>query len=773
MSTKGVKAGNIYLDLNMNQKGFSKQLGGIAGVAKVAGATIAAAFATKAVQAIIKFSRECIELGSDLEEVQNVVDVTFPTMSATIDQFAKDAVAKFGLSETMAKRYVGTLGSMAEAFGFSESQAAEMATTLAGLAGDVASFYNMSQDEAYTKLKGVFTGETEGIKDLGVVMTQANLDQYALANGFGKTTKSMSEAEKVALRYAFVLDGLANATGDYSRTGDSWANQIKNLQLRIESIKASIGQGLINMFKPILMWINTIIAKLQVAADAFARFTSFFTKKDVSTSAASSIVGELTTAADSADSVSSGLSGATSAAKKLKRELAGFDKVTKLSDADTSGGSGGSSGADTSSLIAGINDATSASTKAIEQMYPFIEKMQDIFGDGIKKANEDLKEFSQIKLTSIKDSLSEIAETGRNLKDALIDIGKVFEGSAFEKIVTFVAKVNAIVNLTVLDKLVGFAKDMLNFFIQPIIQNKGKIKEVFSNIFEIISKILAPVEKLFDFAASKSKKYEDGVLHKFMAQATSDNVQYLTRFLDTLNEGLERFIALLSGDINMSDVLGDLFPYVFGDKKPEGVVVEFRAKIKQKWEDIKASWTALTKNIKSITAYMRAEVGTKWSDLKSKWNNLISNFKDKVCNISLKFSAAAQDLKNWINTNVIDRVNNKFKNVPILKNVKIPHLAQGGYVKANTPQLALIGDNRHQGEVVAPEGKLAELARKGAELAGKGGRDSEMVALLRQILELLKTMNLTAYVDAEGLKKVIVKLINDHTRSTGKCEIYV
>ncbi|MFR3753578.1 MAG: hypothetical protein ACLTW9_17140 [Enterocloster sp.] len=112
------------------------------------------------------------------------------------------------LSETMAKKFTGTSGAMAKAFGFSEQAAYEMSTTLTGLAGDVASFYNISQDEAYTKLKSVFTGETESLKDLGVVMTQSALDAYALANGYSKTTAKMSEMEKVALRYKFVQDQL-------------------------------------------------------------------------------------------------------------------------------------------------------------------------------------------------------------------------------------------------------------------------------------------------------------------------------------------------------------------------------------------------------------------------------------------------------------------------------------------------------------------------------------------------------------------------------------
>lgn len=116
---------------------------------------------------------------------------------------------------------------MANAFGFSEKESYKMSTALTGLAGDVASFYNISQDEAFTKLKSVFSGETETLKDLGIVMTQTALDQYALANGFGKTTSAMTEQEKVALRYAFVQQQLQNATGDFSRTSDQWANQIR------------------------------------------------------------------------------------------------------------------------------------------------------------------------------------------------------------------------------------------------------------------------------------------------------------------------------------------------------------------------------------------------------------------------------------------------------------------------------------------------------------------------------------------------------------------
>lgn len=229
------KVGAVALDLNLNEKGFNSQLKSIGNMAKKVGATIAGAFAIKKV---VDFGKDCIELGSDLTEVQNVVDVAFTKMNKTIDKFAKNAASQFGLSETMAKRYAGTFGSMSKAFGFSEKEAAEMSTTLTGLSGDVASFYNISQDEAYTKLKSVFTGETESLKDLGVVMTQTALDQFALQNGFGKTTAKMTEQEKVALRYAFVQKQLTDASGDFARTSDSWAEPDKNIKFAVREFES-------------------------------------------------------------------------------------------------------------------------------------------------------------------------------------------------------------------------------------------------------------------------------------------------------------------------------------------------------------------------------------------------------------------------------------------------------------------------------------------------------------------------------------------------------
>ena len=262
--TKEIK--KELLDVGDNAGKTSEIVGDdlVGGFKKLGKAIVAAGV----IDAIVDFGKEAIELGSDLEEVQNVVDVTFETMSDSVNQFAKDAQKSAGLSEKMAKQYVGTFGAMADSFGFTEQEAYEMSTALTQLTGDVASFYNLSQDEAMNKLKGVFTGETEALKELGVVMTQTALDSYAMANGFEKTTAQMTEQEKVALRYQFVMDQLSAASGDFVRTQDSWANQSKILSLQWESLMATIGSGLIDTLIPGVEVINDdLLPALQDAAE--------------------------------------------------------------------------------------------------------------------------------------------------------------------------------------------------------------------------------------------------------------------------------------------------------------------------------------------------------------------------------------------------------------------------------------------------------------------------------------------------------------------------
>jgi hypothetical protein len=195
--------------------------------------------------AITKFAKQCVQAASDLQEVANVTNVTFGQSANVVNEWAKKQAANFGLSETSAKRYIGTYGTMAKQFNFTTEQAVKMGVELTKLTGDVASFYNMDDKAAATKLKSVFTGETETLKELGVVMTEANLNAYALDKGLGKTVKDMTEHEKVMLRYSFVMNKLSHTQGDFQRTSDGWANSVRKLKLNYENLKIEIGNELL------------------------------------------------------------------------------------------------------------------------------------------------------------------------------------------------------------------------------------------------------------------------------------------------------------------------------------------------------------------------------------------------------------------------------------------------------------------------------------------------------------------------------------------------
>ncbi len=614
------KVGEIGLDLVVNSNDFNKQMSGIQRTAKKAAAALASIFAVKQ---IVDFGAKCVELGSDLAEVQNVVDVVFPHMSAQVDEFAKSAAASFGLSETMAKKYTGTFGAMAKAFGFSEEQAYDMSKTLTGLAGDVASFYNISQDEAYTKLKSVFTGETETLKDLGVVMTQSALDAYALANGYGKTTQAMSEAEKVALRYAFVQDKLAAAQGDFARTSDGWANQVRILKLNVESIMATIGQGLINILTPVIKIINTVLGKIATLANAFKSFTELLTGNKSSPGKG---IQETAIAAEdlasATDDISDATNGVGSAAKKAAKEmkaLMGFDEINRMPDkSDASSGTGDISGGSVDfGELAELSDNADAAEKKIN---PLIERLKelaslfksgfkaglgddflasiertkehlkgikqsliDIFTDpqvvasanecadkiayalgqitgatfsigqslienligGIDKYLEQNKDFIKDRLVGIFDATGEIYELKGDFAETLADIFEVFRGDIAKQCTADLIGIFANTSLGLEQLSRELKRDCLRLFVQPIIDNKDKIKEALENTLKPISTVLKALnesvkksfDKLFEVYDAKVRPAFEGIANGFSSifgVMLDTYNQYIAPVLDNL-----------------------------------------------------------------------------------------------------------------------------------------------------------------------------------------------------------------------------------------------
>lgn len=216
-----------------------------------------------------------IDYASDLVESQNVVDVTFGKSAKQVDEWAKQTLKAYGINELSAKNFAGTMGAMLKSSGLAGEKVSEMSMNIAGLAGDMASFYNLDPTEAFNKIRSGISGETEPLKQLGIDMSVAALQSYALANGMKKKVSEMSKAELTTLRYNYLLEKTKDAQGDFARTTDSFSNQQKLLKENWQQLVGALVTGLLpvlasitKVFNDLLTFLNDHIETIQAAAVA-------------------------------------------------------------------------------------------------------------------------------------------------------------------------------------------------------------------------------------------------------------------------------------------------------------------------------------------------------------------------------------------------------------------------------------------------------------------------------------------------------------------------
>lgn len=775
-ATSDNSVGQVDLDLNLNQRGFDRQLNNIQNSAGKIGKLLGKAFA---VGSLIAFAKSCLELGSDLNEVQNVIDVTFGSMSENVNQWAKDAMTSFVLSEKCAKDYVGTLGTMAKSFGFTTEEAYRQATALAGLSADVASFYNLSTDDAYEKLKAVYTGETEGLKSLGVVMTQTSLDEFALAQGFGKTTAKMTEAEKVELRLAYVTQTLSGAAGDFARTSDGWANQTKVLSLRFDALKASLGQGLINVLTPVLQLLNRLMEKLQTAAEMFRDFTA---------AVFGDAGGDSEAAADSAGALAANTQAAASAAADYKKSVLGIDTLNKLSDNSdkSAGSSGGASLISADTAAESAKNAENAFDEIADRLRRMISGIKDYFTrnfggvfdgfvTGAKKnfsktagifsrmwdtAKRNVPNFADWFNGGFTDLLRTSAEVGGKMFNGIWDSANLVFGDIVDNVFpTFLSTLTtailpSITNIgtrlvktsgLIFDKVKGLFDSIWTDAVSPAvtaitgcwgdmwqtfsdwIAGDGQslfdgIDAVFSGIGDTLQyvwdTVLAP---FFEWAASTiTPFYEEHIKPMFdkILGWLSKAGEYLSVWWNSFLVPFFKWITDIIGPAvkavleavwnTIQDVFGMICDIIGGIMKALGGLMDFIIGVftgdwEKAWTGIKdffgGIWDAIWGIIKGVVNLSIDAINGLWKGIVGVIEGIANGIGGLVEAIGNVFGQDWGWKVDWAD-------------VPV-----IPKLASGGYVAANTPQLAVVGDNRHEGEIIAPESKIAEAVAAGISSA--------------------------------------------------------
>lgn len=223
-----------------------------------------------AAASLVVLAKKGLDLASDLTEVQNVVDTSFGLDGAgKINAWAQTAIKGFGLSELQAKKFAGTMGAMLKSSGLTGDSLGDMSVELASLAGDFASFYNLDAEEAFTKIRSGISGETEPLKQLGINMSVANLEAFALTKGIKKKWAAMKQGEQIQLRYAYLMQASSDAQGDFSKTLEtSFANQKRVLATNIEQVAARAMKSALPIAIELAKKMNAITDKIGAWVEA-------------------------------------------------------------------------------------------------------------------------------------------------------------------------------------------------------------------------------------------------------------------------------------------------------------------------------------------------------------------------------------------------------------------------------------------------------------------------------------------------------------------------
>lgn len=336
------------------------------------------------IAAIANFAKACVSASSDVVEIENVVNNAFPNMTKQIDDWAENSVKQFGMAQSEAKKYASMFGMISRSAGLAEEDAFKLGTNLTALTADIGSMLNMKNEEVYTKLRsGVLSGETESIKQLGISMTETDVQAWLLSKGINDNYRQMTQAQKIAVRYNYVLEKSQLMQGDFAATQGTWANQSKQLSSNIKELQANLGTFLRTALLPLLTVLNKIIEAANNATIKFKEFLSTAFHINFDTSGIS----------EGAEEIESGFGGieesAEDAASAIKKTLGPLDQLNILGDKSgkTSGAGGGGSIMELGEVKSGDvgndnNDGLNKKKEIFEQIAAKAREIRDAFKDG-------------------------------------------------------------------------------------------------------------------------------------------------------------------------------------------------------------------------------------------------------------------------------------------------------------------------------------------------------------------------------------------------------
>lgn len=417
LSQQGSKVGSASRSLvtgfSNTSKSIKRTRSGFSGLASTIGKFYAV------MRAVGKLG-SAVDLASQLTEVQNVVDTTFGDMASKVDDFTKTSIQDFGMSELTVKQISSRFQALGTSIGISSEQVAngtavankalmsqnntlykttdsmaDMSLNLTRLAGDMASFYDVDQADVAKSLQSIFTGTIAPLRRYGLDLTQATLSEWAMKNGLDANIKSMTQAEKVLLRYNYVMANTQAAQGDFAKTANTWANSVRVLKQEFQAWGSIIGSVVINALKPFVQALSKVMLKVisftRTVADALGAifgWTIEISGGGATVDGMEDIAGGVGDIGDNADS-------SNKKAQKLKKTLLSIDEIHALDDNSDSGSGGGSGsgGSGGGGAGGGVDSSLKKTDGLIEKYKSSIKDLYSLgkyIGDALASAMESI-----------------------------------------------------------------------------------------------------------------------------------------------------------------------------------------------------------------------------------------------------------------------------------------------------------------------------------------------------------------------------------------------
>ena len=596
--------------ISSKAKSIGDKLSGI-GTALTVGVTTPLAVAGKGM----------VDAASDFDENLNKISVAFGDSADGVKAWADTATQSFGLSMNQALEATSLFGDMATSMGISQSEAASMSTSLAGLAGDMASFKNIGIDEAMTALNGVFTGETESLKQLGIVMTETNLEEFAAKTG--QVYSEMSQAEKVQLRYNYVMAMSKNAIGDYARTSDGTANSMRTFQASVENLAITLGQNLLPIVTP-------IIQKATEMVNAFAAADPQLQQLILKIAGIAAVAGPALLVVGKMVSVFGSVSGAIGLLGGKIAELGGMGKAIS---------------AVFTAITSPVGIAVGAIT-ALVAAFAYLMTTNEGFRNSIMQTvttiGQSLMPIIQALMPVIQNIATVLATTIASVLQALAPV--------LAQIVTMIGQI-----VSTVAPLIAQLVSQLAPILTTIIQTVGNIvSAVLPPVITIINAIMGAIEELLPPIMSVLSTVID-VVSQIIAAITP-------------------IISFVAGVI--SDIMGIISPII---SFIAGVISSIISVISPIASTVASVFSAIFSTVSGIMNKVGSVIKTVFSGIKSAWNGLTSFVSGVFSGIGSAVNSLVSTVKGFVN-GVISGINAAIGLINMIPGVnigRIPYLAHG------------------------------------------------------------------------------------------------